>query len=75
MIDDPIKGKALLRLYAGEDRKQICDSLGLTLATLEEWERNTPTSELRPPGLASISTVLRLERPGDRADQRLPERP
>lgn len=39
----------------------ICSDLGITRATLELWERTTPTADLRPPGLRSLATTLRSD--------------
>lgn len=66
---------ALLRLYAGDDPTEICADLGITRATLELWERTTPTSELRPPGLESFSAELRSDRASAGVSIKRPEWP
>jgi hypothetical protein len=39
----------------------ICADLGIIQATLELWERTTPTDELRPPGPRGLTTTLRSD--------------
>jgi hypothetical protein len=57
-----VRLEALLRVYSGEDRHDICHDLGIEDSQLQEWEANTPTADLRPPEIIPVTSTLRVER-------------
>jgi hypothetical protein len=59
---DDVRREALLRLYAGQERRDICEDLGIDDRQLTDWEATTPTSDLRPAGLPFVTKTLRWPR-------------